>query len=398
MKRAKPHYDSDMRPMVLDLSIMFTIENKIPQKDRSAAIALYCFYYKHSVLQGTQSVWCQNRMVIGMNSDGSKNGKGFGWCEEKVSRIRKLLQECGLIEVTQKRTAEGRFAKKAYIRIHWYKSKETVEKEKFRSMLAERNEVIGELKQTLKQLQKKTGPGKNRGSGQSAEPRKKPDTVKTRVNAYSSSKVLNACNPKGTVAGAKSPGRRSPLFLDGKNKSKPKTGFSHDCAKKLYDALAAKRKIDRRANLSKWADSFRKLRDNHTKEEIEKVLAWYITNIGKPYVPEAHSADSFHEKFQRICEAIRRDKRDQTKEVRQQMREGTEDVQWPITWTDERGWKCELCSDGSWGCFSPTDSKGRSRGECHEAGVTNGLPKHLWKYTLIHVEQDEVYDDEGDIG
>ena len=203
---------------------------------------------------------------------------------------------------------------------------------------------------------------------------------------------------KSVVAGAKSSGRRreiDPLFSHGKSK---KSGFSYDCAKKLYDALAAKRKIDRRANLDNWASSFRKLRQDHTKEEIEQVLAWYINNIGKPYVPEAHSANSFHEKFQRISEAIRRNKRDESKELRQQMREGTEDIQWPITWTDERGWKCEMFSDGSWGCTSPTDRKGRSTAQPHMPGDTYGLPEHLKPYTLAAAAQQDVpEEEEGDI-
>lgn len=395
--RSKPHYDSDMRPMVLDLSIMFAIEKKVPQKDRSAAIALYCFYYKHSILQGTQSVWCQNRMVMGMNSDGSKNGKGLGWCEEKVSRIRKLLQECGLIEVTQKRTAKGQFGKKTYVRIHWYKSKETVEKEKFRSMLAERDELIGELKQTLQVLRKHTEPRKNTGSVGCPEPRKTPDTGKTRVNAYSSSKILNACNPKRTVAGAKSPGRRTPLDFQVKAK-KTKVGFSHDCAKELYDAIAKKGKIMRHPNLDNWASVFLKLKELRSKEEITEVLNWYKVNIGKPYVPQAYSAQSFYDKFPSIQDSMKNQRRDQTKEVRQQMRDGTEDIQWPITWTDERGWKCKMNHDGSWGCTSPVDKKGRSSHESYEPGITTGLPENLKQYTLAaYRQQDTSEEDEGDI-
>ncbi len=214
-------------------------------------------------------------------------------------------------------------------------------------------------------------------------------------------KISNASKSlkRNTVAGAKSPGRRTPLDFDVRNKRKPKTGFSHDCAKKLYDALAKKGKVMRRPNLDNWASTFRKLKELRGTEEVTQVLSWYTANIGKPYVPQAYSAQSFHDKFPSIQDAMRNQKRDQTKEVRQQIREGTEDIQWPITWTDERGWKCEMFSDGSWGCTSPTDRKGRSTAQPHLPGDTYGLPEHLKQYTLAACnEQDEVYDDEGDIG
>ena len=339
--RTKPPYDSDRRPIVIDLSIFYTIEKQIPQKDVSNAYALYCFYYKHSILQSTQMVWCHNRMVVGLNSDGSKNGKGFGWCPEKVARIRKLLQDCGLIRVIRRRLSDGTYSKKTYVWVRWYKSREMVEKAKYRAMIAERDEQISEMSNTIKQMQQRI-----------AQSGKNPDQVKSRVNACSPLEVLNACSRKRTVADTKRIRRQhaKPLDFHGRDKAK-KTGWGYITAKKLYEVLAAKRKIMTRPKLMDWANSFRKLSEKASKDEIERVLNWYIQHIGEQFVPKAYSAESFLVKYPRIVDQMKQGSTLSLQDRYKRAQKTGEEEHW----TDEQGWNCVLYRDGSGQRTDPND-------------------------------------------
>ena len=97
-----------------------------------------------------------------------------------------------------------------------------------------------------------------------------------------------------------------PLFED----TKIKNSFDEKCVIKLHTALHQKRKIYKAIQVVSWIDSFKKLRtlDKFKKRQIQKVLNWYVDNIGKEFVPEAYSAGSFRKKMFQICSAMEKDK------------------------------------------------------------------------------------------
>lgn len=102
---------------------------------------------------------------------------------------------------------------------------------------------------------------------------------------------------------------RESFNLETKGKSSKSKSFDYKCTEKLYRALQAKRRIFRKVNLYKWQAQFKNLRidDEVKKEDIKRILDWYIQNIGRDGVPEAFSAASFRDKFDVIAAAMYRD-------------------------------------------------------------------------------------------
>jgi hypothetical protein len=79
--------------------------------------------------------------------------------------------------------------------------------------------------------------------------------------------------------------------------------FEKKCAKKLQRILL-NHKIYRKvknANMDTWAKEFTSLLiDGVSKEDIEEALEWYMEHIGEEHMPEAHSANSFCDKYRNI--------------------------------------------------------------------------------------------------
>jgi len=85
--------------------------------------------------------------------------------------------------------------------------------------------------------------------------------------------------------------------------------FSDKAACTLHEALAKKRKIMSRTNISQWTRTIHKFLDsnNIAFNEFKVVLTWYCHHIGGEYIPQAYSADSFCKKFVQIQDAMERD-------------------------------------------------------------------------------------------
>jgi DNA-binding MarR family transcriptional regulator len=84
--------------------------------------------------------------------------------------------------------------------------------------------------------------------------------------------------------------------------------YSRYC-RTLHDSLLKKNLLQKsKFNKKSWEKSFRDLniKDQFKKKRISKVLKWYCENIGKPYIPVAHSAKTFCSKFLQIEAAMKR--------------------------------------------------------------------------------------------
>ena len=74
-------------------------------------------------------------------------------------------------------------------------------------------------------------------------------------------------------------------------------------AKTLAEALAAKRRLMRKPNLTAWAKCFQQLhiQDRVAIPDITEVLSWYIANLDGRYMPKAYSAQAFRDKFDALA-------------------------------------------------------------------------------------------------
>lgn len=77
-------------------------------------------------------------------------------------------------------------------------------------------------------------------------------------------------------------------------------------AKRLRKQLRKAGKLVTAPKLDRWSKEFALLRRG-TTDDIDRVLEWYVKNIGKPFVPRAYSAKAFRSKFVAIGEAMGRD-------------------------------------------------------------------------------------------
>jgi len=91
--------------------------------------------------------------------------------------------------------------------------------------------------------------------------------------------------------------------------------FDFECCEKLQKAVPPKK---RKQSIPKtWPDQFRLIReqDQIEKDEIQKVLNWYLKNWKDKWTPKCYTAKAFREKFQRIKDAIERKEPNQKIEI-----------------------------------------------------------------------------------
>ena len=85
------------------------------------------------------------------------------------------------------------------------------------------------------------------------------------------------------------------------------TDFDYAAAKRLRKAIIDGKFIfSRPGSLDSWANEFYLLRKSEKEEVINKVLDWYIKNIGGEYIPQAFSAAAFRKKFAAIMMSCNR--------------------------------------------------------------------------------------------
>lgn len=113
------------------------------------------------------------------------------------------------------------------------------------------------------------------------------------------------------------------------------TEFHRACAARLRDGLYAANSINGGYKLNSWAKEFRLLLDalGGDGDRLERVLAWYVKNVGREYVPVAMCGRSFRTKFGQIEMAMARDKADEPVEVSPEAVKVVEtdlaDLSWP---------------------------------------------------------------------
>lgn len=88
-----------------------------------------------------------------------------------------------------------------------------------------------------------------------------------------------------------------------------KEGFADRKAKALHNALAEKRKLMRKVDISKWATVIKRFINESgiAEDEFGTVLDWYMQRIGDQYIPRAYSATAFCERFVDIADAMERE-------------------------------------------------------------------------------------------
>jgi hypothetical protein len=318
------------RPITIDDTISHVILNKVPQREREAAMALYWFYYRHSILQRTNRVWCQNRFISGIDSEGNKTEKGLGWGEDKIARTRKTLQSHGLIRVLQKHDDRGRFRSKSYVEVVHYKSRESVELSQWQALAAQKDHEVQELREEnenlqaeIKKMQKHIERLVITVSGVL------PDTVKSCINACSTTLPINACSTKVTVAGTLRARRQCPKPLDFHGKDKAKDTPQRKLSIALYQIVAPhlkglpnqlpKRDKDTgKKNWVAWDKEFGQLLKDVSLEDAIEVMTWYRQNYGKEFIPEIQSARSFRLKYLKLLSAIKRQRQDSQRQHPQQ--------------------------------------------------------------------------------
>lgn len=90
------------------------------------------------------------------------------------------------------------------------------------------------------------------------------------------------------------------------NQVDPDTAVADHYARRLYDALAQKRKILRPPNLNSWMSEFKKFFATNPPDDFNEVFSWYLENIAGEYVPRAYSATAFCREYVRIADAKER--------------------------------------------------------------------------------------------
>lgn len=84
--------------------------------------------------------------------------------------------------------------------------------------------------------------------------------------------------------------------------------FAEVSTNKLHLALLQKRKLPIKPNLKKWIKQI----DSYihesiiTKDEFTDVLDWYVLHIGEQYIPKAHCAKTFCDRFINLQDAMSR--------------------------------------------------------------------------------------------
>lgn len=76
-------------------------------------------------------------------------------------------------------------------------------------------------------------------------------------------------------------------------------------ARRLHTALLKSGKVYIQAvNLKRWAESLRKTSSRFGEDKYQRLLLWYINNLGESYLPKVHSGRSFMCKFVAIEAAM----------------------------------------------------------------------------------------------
>jgi hypothetical protein len=147
--------------------------------------------------------------------------------------------------------------------------------------------------------------------------------------------------------------------------------------------LPKKDKDTGRRNWTAWDRAFRDFlqEGRFTYEQISSTIKWYASHIGKKCVPELYSAKTFCEEYIRVLKAIKRDKDDQDKRLRQQRRDGTDPTQYPIVEKKDDGWTYYTYSDGS-------------RGRKRDIDKTHSESESLTPAWTIEEEGDDDFDAE----
>lgn len=89
------------------------------------------------------------------------------------------------------------------------------------------------------------------------------------------------------------------------------TDLDRQHAKLLHEAVLPLNVLRPGCKPSTWPAHFAKLRtlDKKIDAEVCEVFAWYLTVVGKDYMPEAWSGSSFREKFEKIKAAMEKDRK-----------------------------------------------------------------------------------------
>jgi hypothetical protein len=84
------------------------------------------------------------------------------------------------------------------------------------------------------------------------------------------------------------------------------TKFDKNASSYLHNIILSTKNLN--LDTRQWPNTFRLLRtkDGADKKRIAAVLKWYAKNIGGDYIPVAHCAKTFRQKFGKLEEAIAR--------------------------------------------------------------------------------------------
>ena len=230
------------------------IPNIIHQKWLNlAAFRLYIWFKK--VAGETGSCWQSLDTIC----------SGTGMSKPTITKGRQELKEADLISVKRTRMENG--SEKIIVKI---------------------TDVWNENREVLDMSETKTSPTES------------PDKGKRNFNAR--------CNNSGSadkrkldLIRLKAKKKEETLSSEKTNSRKNKlpTSFDHRAAAELRKVVSSHIKVNKNADMKRWADQFRLLRerDGVTIDEIKNAIKWYKHHIGEEYIPEAYSADTFREKY-----------------------------------------------------------------------------------------------------
>ena len=210
---------------------------------------------------------------------------GCAMSRHTVIAARKKLTELGLVDVSRSKTSAGNSKITVTIKNVWGKE-------------VSWRQVNGSAKQALAV------------QGSSAK-----QTLTPVQSAHSASAIraleldllnYSKVNKTSPLAGDSEIG----FALDGEKKHQPDE--ADKLAKKLYQGLHRYDLVLRWPNMGAWGTVIRKFlkETTCTVEKFSSVLDWYVEHIRDEFVPQAYSAKSFVEKFEKIVAAKNRSQED----------------------------------------------------------------------------------------
>ena len=145
-----------------------------------------------------------------------------------------------------------------------------------------------------------------RGGGLDTSRGKTPDLIYKEKGRIKETKNISRPEIRGDgVRFGNPPDQTLSLDLD----HQVKLPFHQEVADKLFKALYTASKLTRhyrKVPLVAWGKYFLELEKVRTKDQISVILDWYSQNIGKEYIPQAYSAQSFCHKFANLEDARKR--------------------------------------------------------------------------------------------